>query len=110
MEVIYTGLRPERGAGVEVALQEAVDCDRVSILVGSHVSIARKLYEADQGAGAGGRAVVFGGTIPEDDIACVKELGVHRGCFPHHAKLEEISTHPRKRQRRGPGRPGLSAA
>ena len=34
--------------------------------------------------------VLFGGTIPKDDIAVLKEIGV-QGVFPSHAKLEEIS-------------------
>jgi methylmalonyl-CoA mutase C-terminal domain/subunit len=35
--------------------------------------------------------VLFGGTIPKDDVALLKEIGV-QGVFPSHAKLEEIST------------------
>ena len=45
MEVIYTGLRQSVEQVVEVALQEAVDVIGVSILSGSHVSIAKKLIK-----------------------------------------------------------------
>ena len=34
--------------------------------------------------------ILFGGTIPKDDIAVLKNEGIH-GVFPSHAKLEDIS-------------------
>ncbi len=91
MEVIYTGLRQSVEQVVEVALQEAVDVIGVSILSGSHVSIARKLMKRIQERELTDLLVLFGGTIPKDDIALLKEAGV-TGVFPSHAKLEEIST------------------
>jgi len=73
-----------------VALQEAVDVIGVSILSGSHVSIARKLLNRMHERRLDDVLVLFGGTIPKDDIAVLKEIGV-QGVFPSHAKLEEIS-------------------
>ncbi len=90
MEVIYTGLRQSVEQVVEVALQEAVDVIGVSILSGSHVSIARKLMNRMRERELNDVLVLFGGTIPKDDIAVLKETGVH-GVFPSHAKLEDIS-------------------
>jgi len=90
MEVIYTGLRQSVEQVVEVALQEAVDVIGVSILSGSHVSIARKLMNRMRERELNDVLVLFGGTIPKEDIAVLKETGVH-GVFPSHAKLEDIS-------------------
>ena len=90
MEVIYTGLRQSVEQVVEVALQEAVDVIGVSILSGSHVAIAKKLMNRVRERGLDDVLVMFGGTIPKDDIAVLKETGVH-GVFPSHAKLEDIS-------------------
>ncbi|MEW6335263.1 MAG: cobalamin-dependent protein [Thermodesulfobacteriota bacterium] len=91
MEVIYTGLRQSVEQVVEVAIQEAVDVIGVSILSGSHVSIARKLIARVRERELDDVLVLFGGTIPKDDVAVLQEIGV-QGVFPSHAKLEEIST------------------
>jgi methylmalonyl-CoA mutase, C-terminal domain len=90
MEVIYTGLRQSVEQVVETALQEGVDVIGVSILSGSHVSIARKLLSRLRERQLEDVLVLFGGIIPKDDIAVLKDMGVH-GVFPSHAKLEEIS-------------------
>ena len=73
MEVIYTGLRQSVEQVVEVALQEAVDVIGVSILSGSHVAIARKLMKRVRERELDDVLVMFGGTIPKDDIAVLKE-------------------------------------
>jgi methylmalonyl-CoA mutase C-terminal domain/subunit len=91
MEVIYTGLRQSAEQVVEVALQEAVDVIGVSILSGSHVSVARKLVNRMKERDLSDVLLLFGGTIPKDDIPVLKELGVN-GVFPSHAKLDDIST------------------
>ncbi len=90
MEVIYTGLRQSVEQVVEVAIQEAVDVIGVSILSGSHVSIARKLIKRVRERSIEDVLVLFGGTIPKDDIATLRAIGV-QGVFPSHAKLDEIS-------------------
>ena len=90
MEVIYTGLRQSAEQVVEVALQEAVDVIGVSILSGSHVESARKLMKRVKERGLNDVLILFGGTIPKDDIAVLKNEGIH-GVFPSHAKLEDIS-------------------
>jgi len=82
MEVIYTGLRQ--------SVEQVVDVIGVSILSGSHVSIAKKLLKRIRERELDDVLVLFGGTIPKDDIAVLKSTGVH-GVFPSHAKLEEIS-------------------
>jgi methylmalonyl-CoA mutase C-terminal domain/subunit len=90
MEVIYTGLRQTVEQVVEVALQEAVDVIGVSILSGSHVSIAQKLIKRIHERELDDVLILFGGTIPKDDIRALKEMGIH-GVFPSQSKHEEIS-------------------
>jgi len=102
MEVIYTGLRQSVEQVTEVAIQEAVDVIGVSILSGSHVSIARKLINRMRERELDDVLLLFGGTIPKDDIAVLKEIGVH-GVFPSHAKLEEISTFIKDNVKRAEG-------
>jgi methylmalonyl-CoA mutase, C-terminal domain len=68
-----------------------VDVIGVSILSGSHVSIARKLIKRVRERELDDVLVLFGGTIPKDDVVVLKEIGV-QGVFPSHAKLDEIST------------------
>jgi methylmalonyl-CoA mutase, C-terminal domain len=91
MEVIYTGLRQSVEQVVEVALQEAVDVIGVSILSGSHVAIAQRLIKRIHERELDDVLVLFGGTIPKDDVTVLKNIGV-QGVFPSHAKLDEIST------------------
>src|SRR6202050_1417806 len=62
MEVIYTGLRQTPEMIVNAAIQEDVDCVGLSILSGAHNAVDI--------------LVVLGGTIPEQDIAGLKEQGV----------------------------------
>ncbi|MDZ4164268.1 MAG: cobalamin-dependent protein [Smithellaceae bacterium] len=90
MEVIYTGLRQSVEQVVETAIQEAVDVIGVSVLSGSHLPIARKLLKRIQERTLDDVLLLFGGTIPREDVTELKRLGV-QGVFPSHAKLEEIS-------------------
>lgn len=106
MEVIYTGLRQSAEQVVETALQEAVDVIGVSILSGSHIPVAERLLGRMRERGLDDVLVLFGGTIPRDDVAKLKEMGVH-GVFPSHARLEEISAFIVENVRKGAphGRP-----
>ena len=74
-----------------MALQEAVDVIGVSILSGLHVSIAKKLIRRIRERELDDVLLLFGGTIPKDDVAVLKEIGVE-GVFPSHTKIEDIST------------------
>jgi len=100
MEVIYTGLRQTVEQVVEVALQEAVDVIGVSILSGSNLSIAQKLINRIREREIDGVLVLFGGTIPKDDIRALKEMGIN-GVFPSNSKLEEISAFIKQNVRHG---------
>ena len=76
MEVIYTGLRQTPEMIVNAAIQEDVDCVGLSILSGAHNAIVPRVTSLLKEKGADDILVVVGGTIPEQDIAFLKEQGV----------------------------------
>ncbi len=76
MEVIYTGLRQTPEMIVNAALQEDVDCVGLSILSGAHNAIVPRVTSLLKEKGASDVLVVVGGTIPEQDVAFLKQQGV----------------------------------
>lgn len=76
MEVIYTGLRQTPEMIVNAALQEDVDCVGLSILSGAHNAIVPRVTSLLRERGAEDILVIVGGTIPEQDIAFLKQQGV----------------------------------
>ena len=57
-------------------VQEDADAVGLSILSGAHMTLVPRVVELLKEQGAGGRGATVGGTIPADDIAELKELGV----------------------------------
>jgi methylmalonyl-CoA mutase, C-terminal domain len=76
MEVIYTGLHQTPEQIVETVVQEDADAVGLSILSGAHMTLVPKVVELLRAQDAGDVVVTVGGTIPADDIAELKELGV----------------------------------
>jgi methylmalonyl-CoA mutase C-terminal domain/subunit len=76
MEVIYTGLHQTPEQIVETAIQEDADAVGISILSGAHMTLVPKILTLLTEQGAEDVLVVVGGTIPADDIAELKRLGV----------------------------------
>ena len=76
MEVVYTGLHQLPEQIVETALQEDADAIGISILSGAHMTLVPRIMNLLADAGARDMVVVLGGTIPADDAAELKELGV----------------------------------
>ena len=76
MEVIYTGLHQTPEQIVETVLQEDADAVGLSILSGAHMTLVPKVVSLLSEQGADDVIVTVGGTIPADDIAELKELGV----------------------------------
>jgi methylmalonyl-CoA mutase cobalamin-binding domain/chain len=76
MEVIYTGLHQTPEQIVETVLQEDADAVGLSILSGAHMTLVPKVIELLRAQDAGDVIVTVGGTIPAQDIAELKELGV----------------------------------
>ena len=76
MEVIYTGLHQTPEQIVETVLQEDADAVGLSILSGAHMTLVPRVVELLREQEAGDVVVTVGGTIPSQDIAELKELGV----------------------------------
>jgi methylmalonyl-CoA mutase C-terminal domain/subunit len=76
MEVIYTGLHQTPEQIVETAIQEDADAVGISILSGAHMTLVPRILELLRAEGAEDVIVVVGGTIPNDDVAELKRLGV----------------------------------
>lgn len=76
MEVIYTGLRQTPEMIVNAAIQEDVQCIGLSILSGAHNAIVPRIMALLKERGINDILVILGGTIPEQDIAFLKEQGV----------------------------------
>jgi methylmalonyl-CoA mutase C-terminal domain/subunit len=76
MEVVYTGLHQTPEQIVETALQEDADAVGLSILSGAHMTLVPRIIELLKEQEAEEIVVVLGGTIPNQDIPELKELGV----------------------------------
>jgi methylmalonyl-CoA mutase C-terminal domain/subunit len=76
MEVIYTGLHQTPEQIVETVLQEDADAVGLSILSGAHMTLVPKVVELLRAQDAGDVIVTVGGTIPNQDIPELKDLGV----------------------------------
>jgi methylmalonyl-CoA mutase C-terminal domain/subunit len=76
MEVIYTGLHQTPEQIVETVIQEDADAVGLSILSGAHMTLVPRVVELLHQQGIDDVLVTVGGTIPNDDIAPLKELGV----------------------------------
>jgi methylmalonyl-CoA mutase, C-terminal domain len=76
MEVIYTGLHQTPEQIVETVIQEDADAVGLSILSGAHMTLVPRVIELLKAQDAGDVVVTVGGTIPNQDIPQLKELGV----------------------------------
>ncbi len=75
-EVIYTGLFQTPHMIANAALQEDVDVVGLSILSGAHMSLFPAIMAELRKVGRDDALVVAGGTIPEDDIPAVLDMGI----------------------------------
>jgi methylmalonyl-CoA mutase C-terminal domain/subunit len=76
MEVIYTGLHQTPEQIVETVIQEDADAVGLSILSGAHMTLVPRIMELLKEQGIDDVIVTVGGTIPADDVAELKSLGV----------------------------------
>ena len=82
IEVVYMGMRVTADQVAQTALQEDADVVGVSILSGAHMRLMPRLTKAlDERGLSGDVLLLVGGTIPEDDVEPLQEMGVH-GVFP----------------------------
>jgi methylmalonyl-CoA mutase, C-terminal domain len=89
MEVIYTGLHQTPEQIVETVIQEDAHAVGLSILSGAHMTLVPRVLELLKAKEAGDIVVIAGGTIPADDIAELKKLGVAE-IFTPGASTQEI--------------------
>jgi methylmalonyl-CoA mutase cobalamin-binding domain/chain len=76
MEVVYTGLHQAPDQIVETAIQEDADAVGISILSGAHMTLVPRILDGLRANDADDVLVVVGGTIPAEDAAELKSLGV----------------------------------
>jgi methylmalonyl-CoA mutase C-terminal domain/subunit len=89
MEVIYTGLFQSPEQIVQTAIQEDADGIGLSILSGAHMTLFPDVLTQLKENGAEDVVFFGGGTIPPDDAAELRALGV-REIFTPGAPLSEI--------------------
>jgi methylmalonyl-CoA mutase, C-terminal domain len=77
-EVIYTGLRKTPDYIARVAIDEDVNAVGLSILSGSHLELVAQVAERLRALGASDIPIYVGGTIPAEDHAALRALGVRR--------------------------------
>ena len=75
-EVVYTGLFQTPEMIANAALQEDVDVVGLSILSGAHMTLFPAIMEALRSVGRDDALVIAGGTIPDDDVPLVLEMGI----------------------------------
>lgn len=76
VEVIYTGLHQTPEQVVRAAIDEDVDAIGLSLLSGAHMTLFPRILELLHQEDAGDIALFGGGTIPEDDVRTLKQMGV----------------------------------
>jgi methylmalonyl-CoA mutase C-terminal domain/subunit len=76
MEVIYTGLHQTPEQIAETVIQEDADAVGLSILSGAHMTLVPRVVELLREQEVEDVLVTVGGTIPAEDIAELKDLGV----------------------------------
>jgi methylmalonyl-CoA mutase C-terminal domain/subunit len=90
-EVIYTGLRRSPQQIAQIAVDEGVDAVGLSILSGSHKELVADVITQLRAMKAGSVKVFVGGTIPGDDQAMLRELGVS-AVFTADMPLDDVVT------------------
>jgi methylmalonyl-CoA mutase C-terminal domain/subunit len=76
MEVIYTGLHQTPEQVVRAAVDEDVDAVGLSLLSGAHMTIFPRILDLLRQEGAGDIILFGGGTIPDEDVLTLKQMGV----------------------------------
>ena len=91
-DVIYAGIRSTPKELVETAKKEGVHCVGLSILSGSHVTLAHEVMQRMRDEGLAGVPLVVGGIIPPADEKLLREEGVAAVYTPKNFDLNAIMT------------------
>jgi methylmalonyl-CoA mutase C-terminal domain/subunit len=89
MEVIYTGLHQTPEQIVETVIQEDADAVGLSILSGAHMTLVPRVADLLRAQEVEGVVLTVGGTIPAEDVAELKRMGVAE-VFTPGAPVQEI--------------------
>lgn len=90
MDVTYQGIRLTPAEIVEAAVEQRAHVIGLSILSGSHVSLARDVVAQMRKAGLDDVPVVVGGIIPPEDERTLKQAGVAAVYTPKDFELNRI--------------------
>ncbi len=90
MRVVYEGIRFEPDEIVARAKEEGAHLVGVSILSGTHLSLARAVVEGLRREGLGHVPVVAGGIIPPEDADALTGMGVARIYTPKDFEINRI--------------------
>jgi (2R)-ethylmalonyl-CoA mutase len=90
MEVVYDGIRLTAEAIVAAAAEKRVHVVGLSILSGSHMSLAQDVVARMKEAGLDDVPVVIGGIIPPQDASVLKNAGVAEVYTPKDFELNRI--------------------
>ncbi len=90
MDVVYEGIRLTPEQIVSAALEEGVHVVGLSILSGSHISLAREVMTRMRDAGLDDVPVVIGGIIPQQDAEDLLAQGISRVYTPKDYDLGQI--------------------
>lgn len=89
IEVIYTGLHQTPEQVVRAAVDEDVDAIGLSLLSGAHMVLFPRVLELLRKEDASDIVLFGGGTIPEDDVKTLRDMGVAE-VFTPGASLDSI--------------------
>jgi methylmalonyl-CoA mutase C-terminal domain/subunit len=90
IEVIYTGLHQTPEQVVSAAIQEDVDAIGLSLLSGAHMTLFPRILNLLKQEDAADIQLFGGGTIPEDDVRVLKEMGVAELFTPGASTLDIV--------------------
>ncbi len=91
-DVIYAGIRSTPKELVETAKKEGAHCVGLSILSGSHVTLAHEVIKLMKDEGLADVPLVVGGIIPPADEKLLRESGVAAVYTPKNFDLNQIMT------------------
>jgi methylmalonyl-CoA mutase C-terminal domain/subunit len=90
-EVIYLGRRQRPQAIARAAVEEDADVIGISVLSGTHMTVASEVIGAVRACGVDA-PIVIGGTILRAEIPALLDAGID-AVFPVGTKLEEIDAY-----------------
>ncbi len=90
LAVVYPGIRMTTDEIVALAVDEAVQAVGLSILSGSHITLAMEILAKLNAAHLGALPVLVGGIVPPEDEMRLRAAGVAAIYTPKHYRLTDI--------------------